>query len=91
MPRFTVSEQLRNALKASIRDQADIARDAGIDPAALSRFLNNGKRRITSDTLDKLCSYLKLELRPIGRVPSTGGTNEKDDTTRSQPLETDSS
>ena len=59
----TVTEQLRNAIKASCQSLRQIAKGADVDVTSISRFLNK-ERDITGDTLDKLCKYFKLELVP---------------------------
>lgn len=42
-----------------------IARVAGVEPATLLRFLDG--RPIKSGTVDRLCEYLDLEIRPCKR------------------------
>lgn len=62
---MNVSEQLKIATEAAIKagtTRYRIAIDAGIDQAALARFLDEG-RDIRSSTFAKLCDYLGLELR----------------------------
>ena len=68
MPRSSVSEQLRKIIAGDLRSQADIARGAGVAPASLSRFMRK-ERGLCDSNLDKLCKYLKLELR---RIETTG-------------------
>jgi len=60
---------------SSLRNQADIARGAEIDPAVLSRFLS-GKRTLNMATFTKLCDYLQLELRPIAKSSDVSQANE---------------
>lgn len=58
-----VSTELRKAIRSDGRSLNQLARDAGCDPAQLSRFLR-GQRGLTTDAVEKLCNLLKLELRP---------------------------
>lgn len=57
----TVSEQLREAIRASGRSMLDIAREADLDKATMSRFLN-GHRGLRMDVIDTLCKLLGLRL-----------------------------
>jgi transcriptional regulator with XRE-family HTH domain len=58
-----VIHQLRNVVQSSGVSQADIAKETGIDPGVLSRFVR-GERGITDATFAKLCQFFNLELRP---------------------------
>lgn len=60
----TVSEQLRAAIHASGLTMYRIAKDGGLDPASVARFLDGADLR--SGSLDKICTVLGLELRPKG-------------------------
>ena len=64
MDRPSVSDQLRKAIQECPLSQNQIARNAGVDPGVLSRFMR-GERGITDETFSKLCKFLRLELRPI--------------------------
>ena len=59
----TVTEQLRQAIDASGQSRYAICKALGIDQAHLSRFMG-GECGLSTDTLDALCEYLGLELRP---------------------------
>jgi len=61
-----VSEQLRQAIRASGKSVYKIASETGVTNGQLSRFLR-GERGITSGTMDALCAYLGLELRQAKR------------------------
>ncbi len=63
---MTVSESLRTAVEAAMAKGVTryrIAKDAGADHTALSRFLT-GDRDIRVSTVDSLAEILHLELRP---------------------------
>ena len=64
--RKTISEQLRRAIRARGQSLCQIAEGCGIDDARLSRFMR-GQRGMTTKTLDRLCAYLRLELRESKR------------------------
>lgn len=66
MDKMTVSQQLQEALEERllVSNQKEIAEESGLDPSQISRLVN-GIRGIRLDTLDKLCHYLDLELKPI--------------------------
>jgi transcriptional regulator with XRE-family HTH domain len=57
----TVSDTIREAVRASTRSRADIARGAGIPDSALSRFVSDG-RGISIPNLDALAAHLGLRL-----------------------------
>jgi hypothetical protein len=62
----TVSEQLRKAVENCGESRYAITKATGIDKAVLSRFVASGKA-MRSENIDKLTTYLGLELRPIKR------------------------
>lgn len=62
MRRKTPSEVLKAAIKIDGRPVHRIAKDAGVDHAAVSRFVN-GRRGITTLTFDRLAGVLDLEVR----------------------------
>ena len=55
--------QLRKAIKDSGLTPYRIATDAGVDRAAMTRFVN-GSRGLTLNTASRIAEYLGLELRP---------------------------
>jgi hypothetical protein len=61
---------LTKALRRAIADRKETryatAKGAGIDYAALVRFLD-GKADVRLSTVERLAGYLNLELRPIDR------------------------
>ncbi len=59
----TVSEQLRNAVKASGQTRYAIAKATGIPASVLSRFVASGAG-LRSHNLDRLCAHLGLVLVP---------------------------
>jgi hypothetical protein len=69
MKEKSVSDQLRDVIHTyQLISRNEIAREAGVDPGQLSRFMN-GQRTINDVAFSKLCRYLRLELRPIGSLP----------------------
>lgn len=63
MAQLTVSEQLREIINSSIYHHAEIERETGVSRSSVGRFVEGS--RLYSDSIDKLCSFFKLELRPI--------------------------
>jgi DNA-binding Xre family transcriptional regulator len=60
-----ILEAVNKAMAQSGKTRADIGRATGIDPAVLHRLVHGGTCSIP--TLDRLCKYLGLELRPRRR------------------------
>jgi DNA-binding Xre family transcriptional regulator len=61
---MSVSETLRRAIRKSDQTLYRIAQDAGVDWSILQRFLDGTRPNIRLDTVEKLCVYLGLKLRP---------------------------
>jgi len=59
-----IVHQLREAIRKDGRSLNALARDAGIAPIMISRFVR-GKRSLTVHSADALCRTLRLELRPV--------------------------
>ena len=57
------SEALRAAIFAFPGSLAELARQSGVDVAALSRF-QRGRCELMTKSIDRLAVVLKLELRP---------------------------
>jgi DNA transposition AAA+ family ATPase len=57
----SISNQLRAFILQDPRSASRLAREAGIDPAGLSRFLN-GKQGINLESADRLAKLLRLRL-----------------------------
>lgn len=57
----TISDQVRQAIDASGLTRYEIAKRAGIDQSALSKFYH-GQRGITTETLDKIAKVLGLRI-----------------------------
>jgi plasmid maintenance system antidote protein VapI len=64
-----LTDQLRAAVAGCGKTLGQIDRDTGIDTSALSRFVN-GERGLSMEAIDKLGTYLGLELRQV-RKPKT--------------------
>lgn len=62
----SIVDQLRRAIRKSGKTPYAIALATGIDDGILSRFLAEGDqhRDIRLETAARLCSHLKLTLRP---------------------------
>lgn len=58
-----VVSELRKAIERDERTTYALARDAGLSPIQLSRFIR-GERGLTTPAVDALCETLGLELRP---------------------------
>lgn len=61
------SEILRAAITISGRSPSRIAKDAGVDHAAMSRFLNR-KRGLNLRSFERVAAALDLELAPRRRI-----------------------
>jgi transcriptional regulator with XRE-family HTH domain len=57
---------LKSILNAGVT-RYEIAKTTGVDEAALSRFVN-GTYQLKLQSVDKLATYLHLELRRAGRT-----------------------
>ena len=66
---MTVTDQLRAAIEAETKRRTlyQVAKGSGVNWAVLSRFLTGERPTLRSDTMDRLCDYLGLELRPRRR------------------------
>ena len=58
-----VSERLRRAIISSKMTHYRIGKEAGVDTKVIDRFISGERATIRSDTLDRLCKALRLELR----------------------------
>ncbi len=63
-----LSDQIRAAIRASAHSRYAIWKATGIDQGALSHFMA-GHRGLSLASLDELCEFLELELRPVRRSP----------------------
>lgn len=59
----TVTDQLRRAVEGCGQTRYVIARETGIAPSVLSRFVAGG-HGLRSGNIDRLCEYLGLVLMP---------------------------
>jgi transcriptional regulator with XRE-family HTH domain len=59
--RATISDQIRQVIESSGLSRYEICKQAGIDQAAMSRFMS-GERGLSTSTLDKLADVLGLEI-----------------------------
>jgi transcriptional regulator with XRE-family HTH domain len=57
----SLSEQLREVVRAARPSLHELAEETGVDRSVLSRFLA-GRRTITLETADRLAAALKLRL-----------------------------
>lgn len=63
-----VTDQLREAIRASGQSLNRICIEAGLNSSQLSRFMT-GKRGLTTEAVDKLCHVLGLRLAPDPAPP----------------------
>lgn len=61
-----IVKDLRGAIERDGRSINALARDAGLSPIQLSRFIR-GERGLNTPAVDALCEALELELRPKRR------------------------
>ena len=60
----SVSDQLKAAIRASDLSVYGVAKEAGMSPDPLYRFLQ-GERDLRLETASRICGALRLELQPI--------------------------
>ncbi len=60
----TVTEQLRNTIEKSGLTHYRIGKMSSVPHTVLGRFISGERRYLRSDTIDRLCEALGLELRP---------------------------
>ncbi len=60
----TVTEQLRNTIEKSGLTHYRIGKMSGVPHTVLDRFISGERRCLRSDTVDRLCEALGLELKP---------------------------
>jgi len=58
-----IVSELKQAIERDGRSLNALARDAGLSPIQLSRFVR-GERGLTTPAVDALCETLGLELKP---------------------------
>ena len=61
--RLSLADTIKQAIHATGKSVNSVASQSGVSQPILHRFLT-GQRGITLDTAERVCSYLKLELRP---------------------------
>lgn len=64
--RQTVTDSLRAAILAAPVRRRQIALATGVLESTISRFVNR-KAGIDGSSIDRLCAYLALELKPVAR------------------------
>ncbi len=64
----SIADLLRDAIDESGETIYRIAKDAEVDWGTLQRFVDGRRPNIRIDTIEKLCDYLGLELRPMKRA-----------------------
>ena len=62
--RKTLEQSIRDAIQAAGKSVNALAKDAGVPQAVLQRFVSGKRRGLTLETAEKLCAYLRLELKP---------------------------
>jgi hypothetical protein len=71
MENSTFTDQLRRAVLDSGMTRYRISQEAGIAESVLSRFVR-GEQGLNSDSIDRLMTYLELEIRPKRRKRKDG-------------------
>ena len=66
---MNVFEDLRRLIKASDKTMYTIARDTGVDRAALSRFMS-GERGLSVESVEEIARLLGHELKIVAVKPS---------------------
>ncbi len=61
---MTISDQLRAAIDKADVTLYRIAKDSQVDWGTIQRFIDGTRPNIRIDTMERLCEYLGLELRP---------------------------
>ena len=79
---MAITDQLRKSIVESGETHYRIGKDAAIAPHILDRFVSGQRAHLRTDTVDKLCEYLGLELRPV-RAPRKQ-TGKRTETSRKQ-------
>ena len=59
-----VSEHLRKAIVDSGETHYRIGKESGVDTKVIDRFVSRERPSVRSETIDRLCEYLGLELQP---------------------------
>lgn len=62
---ISISDTIRKAIAADVRSVCAISREAGVAHAVVSRLIH-GHRDVTTETADKLCRVLGLQLCKAG-------------------------
>jgi transcriptional regulator with XRE-family HTH domain len=65
-----ITDRLRQAIEAGPKSRYVLAKETGIDPATLCRFMH-GQGKLSADGIDLLAEALGLEL--VVRRPRKGG------------------
>jgi transcriptional regulator with XRE-family HTH domain len=60
----TISDTVRNVIRDRGLSYSEVGRLAGVQPSQIGRFMK-GERGLTSDSLDRICIALGLELLAI--------------------------
>ena len=80
---MTITDQLRKAIAETGQTHYRIGKEANIAPHMLDRFISGERPHLRTDTVNRLCEHLGLELRPIKR-PSTTKKPAKEKATTSK-------
>ncbi len=64
--RLSLADTIKEAVAATGKSVNAVATESGVAQAVLQRFLA-GQRGITLETAERLCVYLKLELRLVSK------------------------
>jgi transcriptional regulator with XRE-family HTH domain len=63
----TLTDQIRDAVKASKLTQYRICKETGIGPASMSKFLSGERQGLSMNAINKLAALLKLKIVSDGK------------------------
>ena len=58
----TLTDQIRDAVKASKLSHYRLCKETGIDKASFSRFMSGERQGLSTESLNRLGSFLKLRI-----------------------------
>jgi hypothetical protein len=58
----SLTDQIRDAVKASKLSHYRLCKETGIDKASMSKFLSGERQGLSMDALNKLAALLKLKI-----------------------------
>ena len=74
---MSVTDSLRRTIVQSGETHYRIAKMSGVDTRIIDRFVSGEAPNVRASTIDRLCVYLDLELRPKKQAAKKGQTARK--------------